>query len=175
MSLEASITDLAAAIRELARVTTLLRTDVVTTTTAEHVPAIVAAAGKREASDAMAAKAAAGEQLTAAEAVVALNGQHAPKAEASKSDAPKSKKTEAAPKVEAAAAKPEAPAIKYDAVRDAILDVAAKFGGPNVAVVLAPFGVKRGQELKPEQWAAARDAARAFIANGGKVTEESLA
>lgn len=61
------------------------------------------------------------------------------------------------PKVEAKALEPEtpaAPAVEYKAVADAITRLVAKDRAAAVEI-LAGFGVKRGPDLKPEQWAEA--------------------
>lgn len=47
---------------------------------------------------------------------------------------------------------PAAPAVEYKAVADAITRLVAKDRAAAVEI-LAGFGVKRGPDLKPEQWA----------------------
>lgn len=132
---------------------------------------------KREAADAAAAKAASGVPLTAGEAATALDGQHAPKKErAAKKDKPADPPTEpekpaAPPKVE----KP-APTMEYAVLKERILDVSAKFGRDKVTEMLKPFGVTRGQELKPEQYVAAHAAALAVLAGAdAPQTEDDIA
>lgn len=59
------------------------------------------------------------------------------------------------PKVEAKEPEtPAAPAVEYKAVADAITRLVAKDRAAAVDI-LAGFGVKRGPDLKPEQWAEA--------------------
>lgn len=132
---------------------------------------------KREAADAAAAKAASGVPLTAGEAATALDGQHAPKKErAVKKDKPadppaEPEKPAAPPKVE----KP-APTMDYAVLKERILDVSAKFGRDKVTEMLKPFGVTRGQELKPEQYVAAHAAALAVLAGANAPqTEDDIA
>lgn len=185
MSIEAAIADHAAALRELAAA---IRS-------AHGTAGVSAAAAPTPAeSNAARTKVAAGEPLTAGEAVAALHGHASPAddgetaekaaaaaaakaakaaaaAEAKAAKAAAAAEAEAAAEARAAAeAKAAADAaalsaraaadVPYDRVREAILDVAAKHGRDAVLALLKPFGVERGQQLKPEQYAAALAAAK---------------
>lgn len=188
MSLEESINNLAAAIREAAAsgaaLAAVLAPQVSTAEApprspadaadlAPGVPAVTSVVeAKAAASAAMQARAAAGEQLTAAEAVVALDG-HANVAKPRGRPRAEAKAEPAKPAEE----KPAAVAtVAYAEVRERLLDIAAKHGADRMREVLKPFGVARGQELKEGQWAAVLEAAKAVLA--GKApppVEEDLA
>lgn len=186
MSIEAAIADHSAALRELAAaIRSAHGTAGVSAAAAAPTPAE---------SNAARTKVAAGEPLTAGEAVAALHGHASPAddgetaekaaaaaaakaakaaaaAEAKAAKAAAAAEAEAAAEARAAAeAKAAADAaalsaraaadVPYDRVREAILDVAAKHGRDAVLALLKPFGVERGQQLKPEQYAAALAAAK---------------
>lgn len=187
MSIEAAIADHAAALRELAAaIRSAHGTAGVSAAAAAPTPAE---------SNAARTKVAAGEPLTAGEAVAALHGHASPAddgetAEKAAAAAAAAKAAKAAAAAEAKAAKAAAAAeaeaaaearaaaeakaaadaaalsaraaadVPYDRVREAILDVAAKHGRDAVLALLKPFGVERGQQLKPEQYAAALAAAK---------------
>lgn len=70
---------------------------------------------------------------------------------AAEAPAPAPKKAPAAPAAPAAEA---APAIPYADVRKAIIEFHKVHGNDGLKTLLAPYGATKGQELKPEQYAA---------------------
>ena len=72
-------------------------------------------------------------------------------------EAPKAKAAE--PEIET----PAAPAVEYKQIADAITKLAAQDRSKAVEI-LAGFGVKRGPDLKPEQWADALAQLQAALA-----------
>ncbi|MFN7339790.1 MAG: hypothetical protein ACK5VI_01765 [Opitutia bacterium] len=90
-------------------------------------------AEKREASDQAAAKAAAGEPLTAGEAATALDGRHAPKAEPAKVEAPA--------------------ALTYEAAAAVVTKVARMRSRDAAVAVLATFGASSLKDVTPDRYA----------------------
>lgn len=87
-------------------------------------------------------------------------------------DAPKAT-TGKAKADKAAPAKKEEPAVTYDQVKELILKVNQEKGRPAIEELLSGFGVKKGPELKPEQYAEFVAAAETLLAgdedDGGEI------
>ena len=128
MSLEATIAENTAAIRELiAAIANGIPT------TAAQVAAVAAEAPKKE----------------KGKATVPANGASSTSAETS----PATGAAAQTPAAESAPTAPAAASVTYDEVKAAILKLSQAKGREQVVAALTEFGVAKGPELKPEQFA----------------------